>query len=335
VAASTIAMAALAVVVLWALYLARQALLLIYVSGLLTVGFSPVVRILERQRLVSVGSRRIPRWLAILVIYLAILTVLTGIGFVVLPPAIVQGREFATHLPDLIRQVQEGIVRRGLLPARVSMSDIVQQGPAPTDVVGAVINGFWGVVGGIFGLVTILILTFYLLVEADALFAAFVQIFPARRRVQVRDLSAEITRKVSGWLAGQLILAAIIGTTTAVVLGLLGLPYFYVLAVIAGVGELIPYVGPIVSAIPGIAVAASSSWQLATGVAVFYLAQQQLEGNVLVPKLMEQHVGLSAAAVIVALLIGHALLGIPGAILAVPTAAILQALFQELVAPER
>jgi predicted PurR-regulated permease PerM len=215
------------------------------------------------------------------------------------------------------------------------MGEIVQQGPAPTDVVGAVITGFWGVVGGLFGLITILILTFYFLVEADGLFAAFVRLFPAARRPQVRELSGKITQKVSGWLTGQLILGAIIGATTAIFLGALGVPYFYVLALLSGVGELIPYVGPIVAALPAIAVAAGSSWQLALAVAVFFFVQQQLEGTILVPKLMEQQVGLSAAGVIVALLIGNAILGIPGAILAVPTAAVVQVLFQELFAAER
>jgi predicted PurR-regulated permease PerM len=124
-------------------------------------------------------------------------------------------------------------------------------------------------------------------------------------------------------------LAGIIGTTSAVGLWLLGIPFFYVLALISGIGELIPIVGPILSAIPAIAVAASVSFKKVLLVILFFVVQQQIENHVLVPKIMARQVGVSAVTVIVALLIGGNLLGIPGAILAVPTVAILQVLFME------
>jgi predicted PurR-regulated permease PerM len=112
----------------------------------------------------------------------------------------------------------------------------------------------------------------------------------------------------------------------------MGVPYFYVLALISAVGEMIPMVGPILAAIPAILVAATVSPGLAIGVAIFFIAQQQLENTILVPKLMGRQVGLSAVTVIIALGVGSQLLGIVGAILSVPTAAILQVLFEELVA---
>jgi predicted PurR-regulated permease PerM len=102
-------------------------------------------------------------------------------------------------------------------------------------------------------------------------------------------------------------------------------------ALIAGVGEMIPVVGPLLAAIPAIAVAFFVSAPLALGVTVFFVVQQQLENHVLVPKVMARQVGVSPVVVIMALLIGGSLLGIVGAILAVPTAAILQVLFQELL----
>jgi len=136
--------------------------------------------------------------------------------------------------------------------------------------------------------------------------------------------------KVSAWLNGQLLLGAIIGSTAAIGLWLLGVPYFYVLALLAGIGEMIPIVGPIIAAIPAVAVASSVSGTTALWTALFFLVQQQLENHVLVPKIMERQVGISPAVVIVALLIGGSLLGVMGAILAVPTAAILQVIYQEL-----
>ena len=183
--------------------------------------------------------------------------------------------------------------------------------------------------GGIFGLLTILILTFYLLVEAGTLRKSLLRLFPRAQRARVDAATRDITAKVSAWLGGQLLLGGIIGATSAIGLWLLGIPFFYVLALISGIGELIPVVGPILAAIPAVAVAASVSVNKVLLVILFFVIQQQIENHVLVPKVMERQVGVSAVTVIVALLIGGNLLGILGAILAVPTAAILQVLFTE------
>jgi predicted PurR-regulated permease PerM len=327
----TIVMVLVAAVAAWALYLARSMLLLIYVSILLAIGFSPLVRLIERQAFLSVGNR-IPRWLAILVVYVTILGSLAAIGFVILPPFIAQARDFVTQFPALVERIQGYLIQRGIVTAHRSLGEIVQQTPGGSDVVGAVMLTFWGLIGGMLGLVSMLILTFYLLVDAESVFTGIVRLFPRHRRLRVHVVSRQITTKVSGWLLGQLILAAIIGATSALWLGFLGLPYFYVLALIAAVGEMIPIVGPILAALPGIVIAFTISWQLALGVSLAYLTQQMVEANILVPKLMERQVGLTPVAVMVALLLGGALLGIPGAILAVPTAAILQVVFQELTA---
>ena len=137
---------------------------------------------------------------------------------------------------------------------------------------------------------------------------------------------------MSAWLGGQLLLAAVIGTTSAIGLWALGMPFFYVLALISAVGEMIPVVGPILAAIPAIAVASTVSLKKVLFVVIFFVLQQQLENHILVPKIMSRQVGVSAVTVIVALLIGGSLLGIVGAILAVPTAAILQVVATELMA---
>ena len=111
----------------------------------------------------------------------------------------------------------------------------------------------------------------------------------------------------------------------------LGVPYFYVLALIAAVGELVPVIGPILSAGPAILAGLSVSPQTALFVAIFWIVQQQLENHLLVPKVMERQVGVSPVIVIVALLIGGSVLGILGAVLAVPTAAIVQVILQEVL----
>jgi predicted PurR-regulated permease PerM len=326
----TIAMALGGIALLYALYLVRDVLLLLYISGIFAVGFSPIVRWIERQRMLTVG-KRIPRWLAILILYIVILGAIAGVCALVFPPLISQARAFWQHLPELLAQGQAFLIERGFLQRQLSMQELLQRSSGSGgDTVGHVIGAAWGFFGGLLGLFTILILTFYFLVEADSIRGSFMRLFPRGRRTQVAKASAEATLKVSAWLNGQLLLAAIIGSTAAIGLWLMGVPYFYVLALIAAVGEMIPVIGPIIAAIPAVAVASSVSGQQAFFVALFFLVQQQVENHVLVPKIMERQVGISPVSVIVALLIGGSLLGVMGAILAVPTAAILQVIYQEL-----
>jgi len=328
----TIAVVTATALGVWLLVLLRDVVLLIYVSALFAIGFSPVVRYLERQRRFWTGTRRVPRWVAILIVYLAILGLLAAVGLAILPPLIRQAREFATRLPELLEQAQGFLIARGILAEPITLREAIEHAPAGgTDAVGTVVAALWGLLGGAVGLVTILILTFYLVVESDAILTTFVRLFPRQRRPLVATVVGEIGRKVSAWLGGQLVLAAVIGGSAAIGLGLMGVPYFYVLAVIAGVGEMIPVVGPLLAAIPAIAVALGVSGKLALFVAIFFLIQQQVENHVLVPKLMERQVGVSAVTVIIALLVGSSLLGIVGALLAVPSAAIAQVLLQELV----
>lgn len=323
---------ALTVALMWALYLVRSALLLIYVAALVAIGLAPLVASVERLRLRRRRRRRLPRWAAILSIYLAVIGVLVVVGVLVVPPLLTQAREFASDAPAMLQRGQQWLIDRGMLAQPLSVPQAVEQLPVGSgDVVKTVMDAIWRFVGGVFGVLTILILAFYFLADSDALVRTFIRLFPASERARVSEACSRVTTKVSAWLAGQIFLGLIIGTTAAIGLWLLGVPYFYVLALIAGVGEMIPVVGPLLAAIPAVAVALSVSPATALFVALFFLAQQQVENHVLVPKVMERQVGVSAVVVIVALLVGASLLGIVGAILAVPTAAILQVLFQELV----
>lgn len=325
-------MTALAVVLLWAAFLIREVLLVLYISALLAIGFSPIVRLIERQRLLPVGGRRFPRWLAILVLYVFIIGTLVAIGSVVVPPLVGQAQELWAQRGLMFDRAQTFLVERGVLSHPVTLREAVEQAPVGGgDAVGTVFGAVRGVIGGIVGFLTILILTFYLLVDAGNIRQTLLRIFPQPQRTRVDVMTRAITVKVSAWLGGQLLLGGVIGVTSAIGLWLLGVPFFYVLALICGIGELIPVVGPILSAIPAILVAATVSYQKALAVLIFFVVQQQFENHVLVPKVMERQVGVSAVMVIVALLIGGNLLGILGALLAVPTAAIVQVLFLEII----
>ena len=313
--------------VLWALYSIRGALLIIYISGLLALGFTPMIRTLERQRFV--GKGRLPRWAAILVLYFGLMALIASILAIVLPPLLGQFAELWKDLPTHLTRVQSLLVQYGLLDHQLTSDEILKLLPGAGVAVTVILGALGSAVGTLGTIVAILILPYYLLVEADGLQSGLLKLFPADRRPWLARVTRDVTFKVGAWLNGQILLGLIMGVTASIGLWLLGVPYFYVLGLIAAVGEFIPVVGPIISAVPAILLAGTISVQKAVLVAAFFGVQQFVEGNILVPRIMERQLGVSAWSVIVALLIGSELLGIVGAILAVPTAAIVQVFLQE------
>ena len=316
-----------------ALWAAREALMLIYVSALIAMGFSPVVRFIE-QPLKGDGRRRLPRVFAILVIYLTIISVIVLLGFIVLPPLIDQASTLWSNIPEYFRRFQTLLVKYKLQSRGTTLQEAVQNAPAGSggSAVSTVLLAIWGVAGGLFGVITVLILSFYLLIEAGPLFKYVTRLIPEPSRAHFTTASREAVFKVSAWLRAQLILAGVMGTFAAVGLGLMGEPYFYVVALVAAIGETIPIIGPIIGGVTAVAVAITVSPKLALIVGIYFLVLHQLEANVLVPKIMERRVGVSPVTVMVALLIGGALWGIIGAVLAIPTAAILSVIVEELTA---
>jgi predicted PurR-regulated permease PerM len=235
-------------------------------------------------------------------------------------------------MPAEFNRLQSFLIRYKLMTHRVTLEEAVQHAPTGTggNAVGTVLVAISSLIGGIFGLITILILTFYLLIEAGSMFEYLVRFVPAGRRDDVAVAARQAVVKVSAWLRAQFVLAGVMGTFTAVGLGLMGVPYFYVIALIAAVGETIPIVGPVIGGISAVGVAITVSTKLAVTVGAYFLVLHQLEANILVPKIMERNVGVSPVAVMIALLIGGALWGLMGAILAIPTVAIMSVVVEEL-----
>ena len=328
----TVAAIGILLAVLWA---AREALMLLYVSALIAMGLSPLVKLIERPRPHD-GHRRVPRWLAILAIYAVIVAVVVLIGLMVVPPLVAQAESLWARLPEEFDRVHTFLINHKLMTHRVTLEEAVQSAPsgAGGDAVGTVLVAISSLIGGMFGLVTILILTFYLLIEAGAMFEYLVRFVPATRRGDLAVAARQAGSKVSAWLRAQFILAGVMGTFSAVGLGLMGVPYFYVIALIAAIGETIPIVGPVIGGIAAVAVAISVSPKLALMVGTYFLVLHQLEANILVPKIMERSVGVSPVAVLVALLIGGSLSGLAGAILAIPTAALLSVIVEEIAAEQ-
>lgn len=316
--------------VLWLAYLARTPLLLLYVGTLLALGVSRVVRRLEEKGLPWRGRRLHPsRRGAIAIVYLAVVVVIGGAFALAAPPFISQARSLAQHAPELLERGRGWLEARGI--ETPPPGELANHLPGTSNVAGKAVAAASEVVGAVFAVVTVLVLSLYLLLDWAPLYRRILSLVPRERRGQAREVSGRIVQKASDWLIGQTMLAGIIGATAALGLGLLGVPYFYVLAILAAFGEWIPYVGPLLTAIPAIALAATESWSLALWTAGFFFVQQQLENHILVPRLMSRQMGLNAVVVLVALLIGGAWLGIVGVLLAVPTAAIAQVIVAELV----
>jgi len=317
-------------VLLWMLYELRSVLMVLYISTLLAIGLNPAVVWIERRR-VGPRGRSLPRWGAVLVLYAGLIaTVILAVALVV-PPIAAQATALGQHLPDYFNRFQQFLVSRDLLPLQWTWGDVAKsiqtQGNAMAGVLGAV----QGVLGAIGTIITILVLPYYLLVDAETLHRGLLRFVPLDRRERVGRVTANLAVKVGAWLNGQVFLSLVIGTAVSIALWALGVPFFGVLGLVAAVGEAVPVIGPILSAVPAVLMGATVSVKMAVFVAIFFWGLQSLENNFLVPRVMRRQVGLSTVTVLVALLAGSTLLGIVGALLAVPTAAILQVLALEFM----
>jgi predicted PurR-regulated permease PerM len=328
VIARAVTISIVGLVALYGLYLVRDVLLVLYTSALLAMGLSPAVRRIERRRFVA-ARFQVPRWLAILLLYFGFLLVVAGVMAMVVPPLVAQIGELVRNLPGYVDAIQTALAARGLTTDRLSWGNVFENLQAP----GMALTGLFGAVQSAIGAlgktVTVLVLPFYLLLESSSLRSGLLRFFKASNRHRADSIIQSVTIKVGAWLGGQLLLGAVIGASATIGFWLIGVPYFYVLGLVAAFGELIPVIGPILAAVPAILLGWTVSPQTALLTAGYCWAQQFVENNVLVPRIMERQVGVSPVAIIVALLIGSTLLGLPGAVLAVPSAAIVQVLIQE------
>jgi predicted PurR-regulated permease PerM len=256
------------------------------------------------------------------------------IALLIIPPLVAQTAALWAKLPTEFNRFQSFLIQHKLMVHRVTLEEAVQNAPtgAGGNAVGTVLVAISSVIGGMFGLITILILSFYFLVEAQTMFDYVIRFVPAGRRADVSTVARQAVEKVSAWLRAQFLLAGVMGLSATIGLWLMGVPYVYVIALIAAIGETIPIIGPVIGGVTAVAVALSVSTRLALMVGAYFVVLHQLEANVLVPKIMERRVGVSPVVVIVALLIGGELWGLIGAILAIPTAAILSVIVEEVAA---
>lgn len=295
---------------IWVLLEIRSILVILFVAYVLMASLAPIVE--------KLTALRIKRGFAILLVYLVLVSVFALIVFPLVPFFVQQLELLFINFPDYLGKTA---VLLGVDPATLDLPGIVR---AETDLIGQnALSVTYKIFGGFFSLISIFVLSLYLLSEKKPLQEGLGGLFGEKYRVKIGEMIRDVDAKLGAWLRGQIALSLIIGFATWVVLRLIGIPFALPLAVIAGILEAVPMVGPIISAVPAIIVAFTISPPLALLVAGGYTLIQQLENHIVVPRVMQQAVGLTPLTVIVSIMIGGSLLGITGALLAIPFASAL------------
>ena len=175
----------------------------------------------------------------------------------------------------------------------------------------------------------IFILTLYFILDKDGIKKFLVSLLPIKQKTRVVTITNKVGQKLGGWLRGQLILAVAVGLIVYIGLTLMNIPYALTLAMLAGILEIVPIIGPIVSAVPAIMIAFTVSPATALMVTIFYILVQELENKLLVPQVMKHSVGLNPVTIIIIILIGAKLMGIIGILLSVPIASVVYVVLEE------
>lgn len=304
---------------LWVLFLVRDILLILLVVLLITVALEPYVTKLEQEK--------VPRALSVIVLYLALLVVLGLLLYFVIPPVANQVKELTFNFPYYTSRLSDFNIG-DFAPISGFLNSISSR---LSDVAGGVLGALVSVFGGIAFAIIIFALTFYALVDGENIKKSLISIIPTNKKDRLRATIVKVSEKLSDWMRGQLLLMLIIGVVDGSILAIMGIKYALTLGLLAGLFEIIPVLGPILSAIAAALVAfilGAPLWKVGVILAA-YIIVQQLEGYILVPKIMQKAIGMSPIVVIIAILIGNKLLGLGGALLAVPVAAGIQVFVKE------
>jgi predicted PurR-regulated permease PerM len=306
-------------------------LLLLFLAILFASALEPIVGMVRSR--IGIG-----RGATILLVYAVFFVVVLGFTFVVVPGAIAQAERIANSLPPLLADARAWAA--GLRPTALgtsitalidSAADLLKPAPPAPD---AVVKAGLTVAEVAVSVATVLAMVYFWLVEHARLQRYLLAFVPGERRAGARDAWNEIETRLGLWVRGELTLMATMGAATGVAYTLLGVPSALLLALIAALTEAIPIIGPFLGAIPAILVAATVSPQLALIVAGVYVVLQIIEGNVLVPLVMRNTVGISPLLVLLSLLVGAAVGGFVGAFLAVPVVASIEIAIAHLQARE-
>jgi len=315
-------------------YLAWHVITWILIAVFLAAALNPAVEYLQR--------RGLGRGLASGLVFVAALLVLTGLGFLVIPPLVEQVRKFIDAVPDLVEDITRG---RGPLGFLERDYDIVERIRTAIEERGA--GGVLGVtqpalaiaqsvVTAVVGVVTVAFLTFFMLLEGPRTVDRFLALLPEGTAVRWRRVGGSIYRTIGGYVTGNLLISLIAAVSTTIVLFIVGSSYSVALGLVVGVLDLIPLAGATLAAvIVTVVVVVELGWVQAVILAAFFVVYQQVENHLLQPLIYGRTVQLSPLAVLIAVLIGAELAGVLGALAAIPIAGSLQAIGRELLAYRR
>ncbi len=269
--------------------------------------------------------KKIPRSLGVIGIYIILLAVLAISFILIIPPFVEQFQQLLNNFSSISVKISETINRVVIFGQQHGIEqDITQTFDELRDSVGSLLGNVFstitGIVGGVFTFFIILVLSFYIVVEEDAWRRLFRRLAPDEYQPYLTQLFSRMQTKIGLWMRGELMLMLAIFVTTYIGLTILGIPYALVLALFAGILEIVPYAGPTLSAIPAIMIALAESPFKAVMTVLLFVIIQQIENHILIPKVMQKVTGLNPIVSITALLIGFKLAGIAGAALAIPVA---------------
>ena len=309
-------------------------LTLLIVSVFLALALNPLVE--------NLSTRGMRRSVAVSVVFVGLLVAFVLIGLLVIPPVVVQGAELAQQTPGYIedllgspwvRELDKSYdvidTVRNELQARMTDQRFLE------GLLGGILGAGRAVLNGVFQAFTVLVLTLYFLSSLPRVKHAAYALVPATRRVRVESLSEEIMRRTGSYAIGQVVIASLNAALSYVMMTVVGIPYAAVLAVTVGLLGLIPMIGATLGAAVVCVVAFFDEPRKALIALVYYLVYQQLENYVVAPRVMQRTVSVPGPVTIVAALAGAALLGVLGALLAIPVAAGLLLLYEEVLVPRQ
>ncbi|MEI8143397.1 MAG: AI-2E family transporter [Candidatus Berkelbacteria bacterium] len=307
----------LAIGICWAIFLLKD--ILVYLLAILIVAAA-------LRPTVNSWAKVIGRKSAVFAVVAIFAAVIFTAGYLLFPPLIQETIQFVNAIPFLIDKYAYLLTKIPYLDSGISQ--LTQNlGVATSQVVTVAIS----LVSGIFALLMSLVLVVYFLLEEKIVVHMVENFAPRGKKDQVSDLVNKITEKIGAWLRGEFLLMVIIGVSVYIFLRIMNVPYALPIAVISGLLEVIPTLGPIFSGIIASVVALSVSPLIALVTVIFYVVLQQLENVVIVPKIMQKAVGLPPVIIIIAIIIAARLFGITGALFAIPATAAGSILYKEWI----
>lgn len=303
---------------LWLLYQIQQIILAFFVAVILMSALNPLVDKMERKYF--------PRILVILFLYVLILGSFGLVVASVMPPLVEQ-----TSI--LINQIPIYVQRFGVLG--IDLNLFVSQVPKLAEIPANILKLSLGFFSNLVGVLAILIITFYLLLERKNLKRYLLILFGEDQEKKAEALINKAEKQLGSWVRGEIILMTIIGVMTYFGLRFLGIEFALPLALLAGVLEIVPNIGPVLAAIPAIIAGLAISSPIGLAVAAWYFLVQQLENSLIVPKVMEKAVGVNPLVTILSLAIGFKLGGAVGAIFAVPIILLIRVVASEAFVSKR